>query len=315
MAPISFSLGNAISHFTKTDGPKGFLWKFALAYALAACLLQVISVFLQWPVYEAYIGLFANGGGDLDGYVEDMNNVSMATSLSGLLILPLGLLLWLLFEGANQRRYMRAAGFSLRLGADEGRLFIVGLIWMALFIAMYIGFAIVIAIPVAIGLTVGSDAAIFAFMLGFVLVLGYMVLSLWFSARLSAAAALTVRDRQIRFFESWRVTRGKGWTILGAWILLGLIAMVVMMLFYLLMAGLGIGLLAAQLPGVMQGDVSEGDIIAVMVRPMFWGPMLVIFLAFTVLQSTLMHVFSGPAALAARTDPEWMSQTMLGEFE
>ena len=315
MAPISFSLGNAISHFTKTDGPKGFLWKFALAYALAACLLQVISVFLQWPVYEAYIGLFANGGGDFDGYVEDMENVSMASRLSGLLILPLAILLWILFEGANQRRYMRGEGFGLRIGADEGRLFVVGLIWMALFIAMYIGFAIMIAIPVAVGLAVGSDAAMLAVLLGIVLVLGYMVLTLWFSARLSAAAALTVRDRQIRFFESWRVTRGKGWTILGAWIVLGLIAMVVMMLFYLLMAGLGIGLLAAQLPGVMQGDASEGDIITAIANPMFWGPMLVIFLAFAVFQSTLMHIFSGPAALAARTDPAWMSQGMLGEFE
>ena len=41
MTPIEFNFGNAVGHFTKTDGPRGFLWKFALAYAALACLMQV----------------------------------------------------------------------------------------------------------------------------------------------------------------------------------------------------------------------------------------------------------------------------------
>ena len=128
-------------------------------------------------------------------------------------------------------------------------------------------------------------------------------------------SALTVRDRQIRFFESWRVTRGKGWTIVGSWSVLGLIAIVVLILFYLLLAALGIGLLSAQVPGLMDGDAAEGAIVGAVASPMFWAPMLVVVLAFSVAQSTLMHIFSGPAALAARTDPEWVSAGTIGEFD
>jgi hypothetical protein len=314
MNPIQFSFGNAIGHFTKTDGPSGFLWKFALAYAGLAMLVQAVSVFLQWPVYEAYIQLFA-GGGDFEQYAEDMENLSVASSMGGLLAMPLGILLWVMFEGANQRRYMRAAGFGLRIGADEGRLLLVGLIWIALFIGMYFLFAIAFAVPVAIGFALGSDGVVPALLLGIVLVPGAMLFMLWLSARLSAAAALTVRDRQIRFFESWRVTRGKGWTIVGAWLVLGLITILVLIVFYLLLAALGIGLLSAQVPGLMDGDVSEDEILVAVMSPMFWAPMLVLVLAFTIAQSTLMHIFSGPASLAARTDPQWISAGTLGEFD
>ncbi len=314
MTPIEFSFGNALTHFTKTGGPAGFLWKFALAYAVMACLVQAVSIFLQWPIYEAYVQMFA-GGGDFDRYVTQMEDMPMSTSLAGLLIMPLGILLWVAFEGANQRRYMRGEGFGLRISADEGRLLLVGLIWIALFIGMYIGFALTFVIPVMAGLALGSDGIGLAMLLGVVLVPGYMLLALWLSARLSAAAALTVRDRQIRFFESWRVTRGKGWTIVGAWIVLSLIAIVVLILFYLLLAALGIGLLSAQVPGLMDGDVADGAIVGAVVSPVFWAPMLVVALAFTLVQSMLMHIFSGPAALAARTDPEWVSAGTVGEFD
>ena len=62
MNPISFDFGNAISHFSKTGGPAGFIWKFALGYALISCLVQGFSVWLQWPLYETYIEMFASGG-------------------------------------------------------------------------------------------------------------------------------------------------------------------------------------------------------------------------------------------------------------
>ncbi len=314
MNAIQFSFGNAVAHFSRTGGPAGFLWKFALSYAVLACLVQAVSVLLQWPVYEAYIQLITNGG-DFDRYAEDIENVSATTSLSGLLIMPLGILLWVMFEGANQRRYMRGAGFGLRIGADEGRLLIVGLIWIALFIGMYLGFALTLAIPVVAGFVLAPDGVLLAVLLGILMMIGYMLLVFWLSARLSAAAALTVRDRQIRFFESWRVTRGKGWTIVGSWIVLGLIAIFVLILFYMLLAALGFGLLSAQVPGLMDGEVSQDDVIEAIVSPMFWLPMLAVFLAFTIAQSTLMHIFSGPAALAARTDPEWISAGMIGEFD
>jgi hypothetical protein len=258
--------------------------------------------------------MFASGG-DFEAYADDISRVSATTSLKGLLMLPLTVLIWVMFEGASQRRYMRGEGFHLRIGADEGRIFVVGLIWMALLIAMYFAFAISIIIPVAVGLMLGSDGAIIAVLLGIVIVTAVIVLFFWIFARLSAAASLTVRDRQIRFSSSWRVTKGKGWTILGAWIVLMLIASVAVIVFYLVAAALGIGIVSSQVPDLLDGRGSEAEVLAALASPVFWIPMSLILLAFLLFQSSLMHVFGGPAALAARTDPEWMGAGVAGEFQ
>ena len=311
MTSMPFSFGNAVSHYSKTGGPGGFLWRFALTYALIGCVLQAVSVWLQWPLYEIYIRMFTEGGGDIDPYIDDINRASATTTLGALLVMPFGLLLWLMFEAASQRRYMRAEGFRLRIGADEGRLFVVGLIWIALFIGMYIGLAVMIIIPAVAGFALGSDMVVIAVLLGVAMVIAYMLFALWLSARLSAAAALTIRDRQIRFFESWRVTKGKGWTIVGAWIVLGLIMIFAIIVFYIVAAALGFGMIAAQVPDF----TDEAAVTAAVMSPAFWGPMLLVLLGYMMLGAAFMHIYGGPAALAARTDPAWIGLDVAGEFQ
>ena len=53
MNRLEFSFGNAVGHFQKTGGPKGFLWKFALTYALFAIIVQGLSLYLMAPIYAA----------------------------------------------------------------------------------------------------------------------------------------------------------------------------------------------------------------------------------------------------------------------
>ena len=105
MTSMPFSFGNAVSHYSKTGGPGGFLWRFALTYALIGCVLQAVSVWLQWPLYEIYIRMFTEGGGDIDPYIDDINRASATTTLGALLVMPFGLLLWLMFEAASQRYF------------------------------------------------------------------------------------------------------------------------------------------------------------------------------------------------------------------
>ena len=313
MSRIPFSFGNAISHYSKTGGPGGFLWKFALAYAVVTCVLQAVSIWLQWPLYEVYLRMITDSGGDFEAYADEIGRVSGTTSLRALLIMPVGLLVWMMFEAANQRRYMRAEGFSLRLGGDEWRLLVIGIIWVVTLFVMYFGFAFTIVIPVALGLALGSKGATIALLLGIVLVTVYLIFMLWAVARLSAASALTVRDRRIRFFESWKVTKGKGWTILGTWIVLGLIAMVAGIVFYLIAAAVGFGLVAAQVPDFTD-DAAGAAIMSALASPAFWGPMLLVAFVYIMLGAMFMHIYSGPAALAARTDSDW-SGDVAGEFQ
>lgn len=68
----------------------------------------------------------------------------MQSIMSSVLIFLLGIQLWMVFETASLRRYMRADGFRLRVGAEEWRVLVVGLIWFGLLIAAYIGLILVL---------------------------------------------------------------------------------------------------------------------------------------------------------------------------
>jgi len=309
MTNLDFSFDNALFHFRRTGGPKGFLLKYGATYAVLYLLLSAVNLWLQAPLF----GLMFDP--------EMINDpVAMEAAMAGqmgrlilsyLLMLPLGLAFWVLFEGANQRRYMRAEDFRLRLGADELRLLVVGLIWFGLFIALYIGTVIVMIVPFGIMAAMGtSEGAVLGGFLAVVLVIAYMVFALWLAARFSPAAALTVRDRSIRFGEAWRVTKGKAWTIVGSWIVLMLIMMVVFFVLYMIFAMV---MVAALMPvmGGLEDDPSA--IFSAMVAPGIIIPGAILLVGLIFLQACWMHIFSGPAALAARTDPQWAENPAIDE--
>src|SRR3990167_8795248 len=203
-----FRIGPAILHFRHTSGPRGFLLRFALAYALVTLALQGLSLWMQAPIYEIYLRACAENGCNIEPYLDEMTRIAPQANAFSLLLLPASLAIWVLFEAASQRRYIRDEGFGLRLGADEGRLALVGLIWFALLIAAYFGLVIGAAIPAVIGGALAGIAG--GVIVGGLALLALMGLGLYLFSRLSLASALTIRDREIRFFESWRLTKGSG---------------------------------------------------------------------------------------------------------
>jgi hypothetical protein len=309
MTHLDFSFDNALFHFRRTGGPKEFLLKYGATYAVLYLLMSAVNLWLHWPMFAMMFNL-------------DMMNdpVAMEAAMMGqmgrvllgyLLMLPLGLAFWMLFEGANQRRYMRAEGFRLQLGADEWRLLVVALIWFGLFIALYLGMIIVVALPVGIIAATGSgEGAAMAGLLALVLAIAYMVFALWLAARFSPAAALTVRDRSIRFGKAWRVTKGKAWTIVGSWIVLMLIMMVVFFVFYLIFA---VAMVAALMPVIGGIEDDPTAIFSAMASPGIIIPGAILMVGFIFLQACWMHIFSGPAALAARADPQWADNPAIDE--
>tara|TARA_R110002051_G_scaffold61141_2_gene112067 strand:+ start:1115 stop:2056 length:942 start_codon:yes stop_codon:yes gene_type:complete len=310
MTHLDFSFDNALFHFRRTGGPKGFLLKYGATYAVLYLLMSAVNLWLQWPMFAMMFN-------------PDMMNdpVAMEAAMTGqvgrvllgyLLMLPLGLAFWMLFEGANQRRYMRAEGFRLQLGADEWRLLVVGLIWFGLFIALYLGMIIVVALPVGIIAATGSgEGAAIAGLLALVLAIAYMVFALWLAARFSPAAALTVRDRSIRFGKAWRVTKGKAWTIVGSWIVLLLIMMVVFFVLYLFFA---VVVFASLIP-IMSGMDTEDPaaVFGALLSPGVLVPGALLLVGVVVMQACWLHIVSGPAALAARTDPDWADRQAIDE--
>ena len=50
---------------------------------------------------------------------------------------------------------------------------------------------------------------------------------IWVSLRLSLAGPITFTERQFRLFESWTLTRGRGWRLFGVAVIVAVVAMVI----------------------------------------------------------------------------------------
>ncbi len=297
MSADTLDLKGAATHFLRTEGPRGFLLRFALVYAVFALILQAISLWTQAPLYEIYVRAFTENDGDISPYMDEMNAVSMQTNLASLVMLPISLALWVLFEAASQRRYIRAEGFRLALGADEGRLAVVGLIWFALLIVGYLGLLFAALIP---GLIVGLVAgAPLGFVVGGIVFLAGFVIALYLFARLSAASALTIRDNQIRFFESWQLTKGHGWRLAGSYFLLFAAFLILSLIVYGLVIFVGFALLAPAIDS-SAGSETANAVLSVMGDPTFWAPISLLMFLVLMMQSVFSHALGGPAALVVR---------------
>lgn len=309
MTGPDFSFGNAAFHFLRAGGPKGFVLRFALVYGIVALMLTIASVAQQWPLYEVYLRMLTEGDGDFVAYSDEINSASFSANIISLVLLPVSLGIWVMFEAASQRRFMRGDGFRLRLGADEGRMAVVGLIWIALLIAAYIGFAILVAIVAGLAFAFGGTGVGIA-LLVLVMLAGFGAF-LWLFARLSPAGALTIRDQQIRFFEAWRVTKGKTWTLFGAYLTLFLIAAFIALVIYAILGAVAF----AQLAPLMQdgAEPDAGAVIQVLSQPSFWGPAALVFFIMSMLNGVFVHALGGPAALAAKNDPSWIGPDSVPE--
>ena len=96
----------------------------------------------------------------------------------------------------------------LRIGRDEGRLFLVALA-MVCGVVAFAGLAYVVT-----GLFGFLGAA--GHVLGAILVLGA---GGWLALRLGLTAPISFAEQKIDFARSWRMTRGHVWPLLGMWVL------------------------------------------------------------------------------------------------
>ena len=305
MTPKQITFGNALLHFTRTPGPPGFLLRFALVYGAVSLVTQSIGFLLQRPLYEVYFRMLMDMR-NADRYMNELNEVSMQANVISFAMLPVGILVWIVFEAASQRRYVRGDPFRLALGADEGRIAIVGLIWIALLIGGYIGFAIAFILPMAIVSVIAGPLAGLA--IGAIFGLVALGIGVWLMARLSPAAALTIRDRDIRFFEAWRVTKGQGGVLTLAYTALLLIMLILYLALYLVLFGLAYGILS----GIAPGQAVDG-MLAAMGSPIFWGPIGIAGFVMMTAAGSMAHMFGGPGALAARADPDYCGEGGVAE--
>ena len=279
---IDFNFGNAFAHFARTGAPRGFVWRYALAYmAVQVAFIVLLVVLLGVSASNGSPGAFESG--DPFAVSEAMGEAIVGALL---VIVLLSLLVTAVFDAAAQRRYIRGDRFRLRLGGDEWRVFVVLLIWVGFYLAA-------VAVFSTAGLLFLGESG------GFVSALSLfgLLLYAYLAARFSPAAALTVRDRRIRFLAAWRTTRGRrGWIVLAAYLVWALLAVVAYFVIVLFLAGVIGGAAGGPAADPGAGTLLSGGVT---------GLLAVVFtLLLLAASGAFFYIWAGPAALAARADGE-----------
>jgi len=146
-------------------------------------------------------------------------------------LLPISLLVGAMLAAAVARGILKPSGGAfgyLRLGMDEVRVlvvtFVLGLVMTLVAVVALMAVGLVIAAAQTAG---GGGAAAGAGLLGFLAVICLLV---WLSVRLCLAVPITLVQGRFAFFDSFKLTRGRFWPLLG----MAVIAVVMVLLIQLL---------------------------------------------------------------------------------
>jgi hypothetical protein len=138
----------------------------------------------------------------------------------------------------------------LRLGSDELRLMGLTLLYVGLAICLVVGLTIASAIVTAVASVAGAAVAGFVGAASSLFSFGLVVFVL---VRLSLAPVATFAERRLAIFESWRLTHGQFWRLLGAYALA--LTCIVVIGFLLIVVFTGVAGVVVLLTGGQLSDI------------------------------------------------------------
>lgn len=174
-------------------------------------------------------------------------------------LIPLQLAISAMLMAAVARAVLnpRAGGFGyLRLGMDELRVFVVTLVLGILVVCAWMGVALLVGVLAGIAGATGANWMWLFVVLGG---LAGVAAVIWISVRLSLAVPITVAENRMAFFDSFAVTRGRFWPLLGMIIIAAVMVMVISLLSWVVTLPLN---LAAGLESWPQGGNNDPERIA-----------------------------------------------------
>jgi hypothetical protein len=208
------------------------VWGLLYAAAMAALLIATRPVFLA---YSDLLSQMIEAGVDkpltpeqIQPYLARMQSAGGILFLAEIGVFVLAMVLFT----ATQRAVLRPAErgfFYLRLGGDELRMIGLGLFLMVclsvgLFLAML---AVMIVVGIVFAVTLAATGSpvigVLLFSIAWFALMGAMIYA---EVRLSLAFPLTFIRRAFVVGEAWRLTKGRFWTLFGAYFVIALLYMV-----------------------------------------------------------------------------------------
>ena len=221
---------------------KAALLPTTLAFAVIVLAMGAVFTALNWQAFVDYMNWVAsisasNANSAAAGVPPSMDAMMPPQSVMSIMpayfLFLLGYYILLAAYEAACLRWMihgETGGlFGLSLGADTWRVYFSYWIWFLLLIAFYIVCAIVAGGAMAsvfMGMQGGAEPSPAAVIIPLVLGLLVVLELIYFSVRLAPAAATSVARRKFAFFDAWKVSKGRFWGLLGAFVLLFLMFMV-----------------------------------------------------------------------------------------
>lgn len=115
----------------------------------------------------------------------------------------------------------------MRVGMDEVRVLVVSLALLVLF--MVAGGLATVIIGVLVGFAAAGGGAVI-WILVVLATLAAIAAGIWLAVRLSLAIPITVAERRLAILDSFKVTKGRFWPLLGMALLAGVMSLVVSLL-------------------------------------------------------------------------------------
>jgi hypothetical protein len=250
--------------------------------ALLTAGFAVSLGFLASPIFDA---MEATANGDDPTLVA--SDASALLGWAPLLAIPFSMAV----TGALNRSLVLGASrgwvLGLKFGMDEVRVLVVTIVGCFMALLPYVGMVLVSGALLWGAVAMQGAAAMAVSLMPLVLIptyIGALCLMTWVGVRLSLAAPASVGEGRFVIFESWKMTKGRFWTLFVGYLLFFVIAFVAWLLIAVIVTAAGVAL-DATFPGA------------------FYGPRVVIVMAGYSLVATLLG--AGFCGVAARGYRDW----------
>ena len=250
----NYTVGDGISRWYTGVTSKNFLLKLILWGSGLYLILFLIfgkgflSGFIEY--IQVIVSIEAGPGGEPNPEdISRMMGVLLKWMGSLFLVSILSWLIMVSVETAFHKNTLHGIDhgfFPLRFGVPELRVmlaqFIVYLIVNVVYLVVYFAFILVILIAIGIGSAISPTvAAILGGIVGVAGFFGMLIVILLVLARLAPAAAMSVRDDEIRLLEGWKLTKNMYWPMIGSYFIIWLVGYVLILIIFLGFAMLAFG--------------------------------------------------------------------------